>query len=150
MKTEKCTRPVMALAMYALLASCGYYPSVDARTERAAASLAAGDYAAAESELAVVLKREPTHGKALLGMTKVELKLGRADAARSYLARAQQARADAATIESLNTEVLLAEGKLSDLDERHIYDDSDEIPEDAARRSISPISATMKHEIPQI
>ena len=115
MKFRKCA--VFASMAMSLLVNpgCGYFPSIDTRLERALAKSANGDYAGAEAELAAVVKREPTHGVALLQLAKVELKLGRADAAASYLVRARGTKADSAELQRLSTEAQLLQGQFAEL-----------------------------------
>lgn len=114
------TGKLILVASALALIGCGVYPGTKARLDRAATSAKAGDYLQAALELQTVLKGDPANREALLAIAGVQLNLGDAEAAQSYIRRALEAGGSSAELESLQKDGLLLQGKYTELLEQPV------------------------------
>jgi len=114
--TTKARARVLLLASVLLAAAgCDIFTSTQARLERGEKLLAAGAYTEAIVELKNALDSEPKNTRALLGVARASLQLGRLDAVDKALADARAAGAPAAETDAVQAELRLARGEYDKL-----------------------------------
>src|SRR6187399_456675 len=109
------TRVLLLASLCVAAAGCDIFTSTEARLARGERLLAAGSYSEAIVELKNALDAEPKNARALLGVTRASLQLGRLDAAEKALADARAAGAPAREVDALHAELRLGRGEYDQL-----------------------------------
>ncbi len=110
MKTSLCRALALLLVAFPL-ASCDMLTSAETRMQRAAASIAAGEYRPAVFELRRVLEDEPGNARARLLLAEAEFGAGEVEAAEADLNRAVEAGISPAQAAPLKARLQLAFGR---------------------------------------
>lgn len=103
------------LILIAALAACDYFASADTRLARASASMEAGNYQQAVSQLKTLLERDPGHVPSRLLLARLSLWLGDAAGAEKELDRAAAAGAADASVRPLRYQALYLRGQFKQL-----------------------------------
>lgn len=103
------------LILITALAACDYFASADSRLERASASMEAGNYPQAMSQLKTSLERDPGHVPSRLLLARLSLWLGDAAGAEKELERATAAGAADVLVRPLRYQALYIRGQFKQL-----------------------------------
>src|SRR6187399_352845 len=109
------TRALVLVSLFVFVAGCDVFTTTEARLGRGERLLAAGSYSEAIVELKNALDADPKNARALLGVARASLQLGRLDAAEKSLADARAAGAAASEADALHVQLRLARGEYDKL-----------------------------------
>ena len=105
----------LLVGLFTALAGCEQFVSADTRIQRAGELLDEGAYAESLLELKNALNDKPGDPRALLGLAKVQMRLGHYEDVDKTLAQAESAGAPAAEVRALRADFMLGTGRAEEL-----------------------------------